>query len=399
MKRLLTLTVLILCLFLFNSCSKSTSHQTPTSWTYVFYCDADCGSMYEPLEDFALQARSGENFNVIILQDVFGDDTVLYQIDTDHNIIELENWGERNMGDPETLYDLLNYADTNFKADKYILAIYDHGKQWEGSCVDDTDNDRLTLDETQQALTAFGGVNMVLFTAPCFMGCMEAAYELRNLCEYFVASENYSGYYLWEDVIDDICNTIISDSESKSRDLAEMMVSLAEESCLNYGVDFYTLSAIDTSKLDALATAINDVCTAYITEQTDFLTTWLVYKLDVAAYGFAGYNVYNDIYSWAQMFKEHETNAEIIAQLETMQQALLDCVVAYFTDADHPEAHGLSVFFKAYHPFNSNNYPLPDYGLDLCIDTNWDELQSHFFGFKSAGEDVEKLMKNLNGYK
>ena len=37
------------------------------------------------------------------------------------------DWGERNMGDPQTLKDFVAYTKTNFPATNYLLAFWDHG--------------------------------------------------------------------------------------------------------------------------------------------------------------------------------------------------------------------------------------------------------------------------------
>ena len=37
------------------------------------------------------------------------------------------DWGERNMGDPQTLKDFVTWAKTNYPATNYLLAFWDHG--------------------------------------------------------------------------------------------------------------------------------------------------------------------------------------------------------------------------------------------------------------------------------
>ncbi len=37
------------------------------------------------------------------------------------------DWGERNMGDPQTLMDFVAWAKTNYPATNYLLAFWDHG--------------------------------------------------------------------------------------------------------------------------------------------------------------------------------------------------------------------------------------------------------------------------------
>ena len=37
------------------------------------------------------------------------------------------DWGERNMGDPQTLIDFVQWTKANYPADHYALVLWDHG--------------------------------------------------------------------------------------------------------------------------------------------------------------------------------------------------------------------------------------------------------------------------------
>ncbi|MBL0062128.1 MAG: hypothetical protein IPP40_11780 [bacterium] len=45
---------------------------------------------------------------------------------------ELQNLGTKDMSDPQTLRNFLNYCKTNYPADNYQLIIDDHGAGWPG---------------------------------------------------------------------------------------------------------------------------------------------------------------------------------------------------------------------------------------------------------------------------
>jgi hypothetical protein len=53
------------------------------------------------------------------------------------------------------------------------------------------------MHDMQEALSKNGGVDFVLFTAPCLMGAIESVYELRNCAKVYIGSENLSGYCWW----------------------------------------------------------------------------------------------------------------------------------------------------------------------------------------------------------
>jgi len=132
------------------------------NWTWMFYDDADFGEGHsDVIYQFAEEAYSSDNINVIVLQDSRFDSAKIWYIDENHNMSLLEELSELNMGDYATLKDFINYSKVNFPADRYFLSVYNHGMAWEGACIDDTNNDTLIMDEFQKALSEEDGVDII----------------------------------------------------------------------------------------------------------------------------------------------------------------------------------------------------------------------------------------------
>jgi len=161
--------------------------QPAYNWTYILYMDGDNDLYSYALSELnEIKNSSLKNMAVIILFDGNEEnDTWLYVID---NGIEKTTLGEKNMGSSKTLEDLLLYAKENYVAKNYILEIWGHGNGWMGICFDATNTDMLTMAEIENALTAAGGVDIVIFSA-CYMGCAEVAYSLKNVADYMIACE------------------------------------------------------------------------------------------------------------------------------------------------------------------------------------------------------------------
>jgi hypothetical protein len=107
-----------------------------------------------------------------------------------------EDLEECNMGDPNTLDAFVTWAMTEFPADNYALILWNHGDGWKsidnwvpwaddikdtkdagssrGICVDNTDNDYLSLQETEVALT--GKYVQLLGYDACLMHMIEGKY-------------------------------------------------------------------------------------------------------------------------------------------------------------------------------------------------------------------------------
>ena len=94
--------------------------QSENKWTWLFYDDADFNNAFDPLETFTKEAYSGENLDVIVLQDTNYGPAKIWYINENHEHELLEEWGEIDMGDSQTLQDFLEYGKTNYPAKRII---------------------------------------------------------------------------------------------------------------------------------------------------------------------------------------------------------------------------------------------------------------------------------------
>ena len=118
----------------------------------------------------------------------------------------IESYGEKNLGDPDTLTDFVRTCRQRFKADRYIFCTFAHGKgiintdQFASRknykslsiSIDDTNHAAMTQEQFQSALSAgLGGQKfdlMVMFS--CLTNMVEIAYSLKDVTRYLVASED-----------------------------------------------------------------------------------------------------------------------------------------------------------------------------------------------------------------
>ena len=99
-------------------------------WSVLVYlvADNDLDSLTE--EDFQelKDGGSSDSVNVLILADRLNGPANLSRI-VGNDMEELENWGEVNMGDPDTLTRFVKYSDTNYKAKHMLLYFWITGRQ------------------------------------------------------------------------------------------------------------------------------------------------------------------------------------------------------------------------------------------------------------------------------
>ena len=345
------------------------------SWTLLLYDDADFFNAYDPLEDFGREVWSGDDVAILVLADAEDGPAVLGHIDSEHLPLKLQEMGEVNMGDPATLTDFLQYAVEHYPAQRYILAFYDHGGGWQGTCWDDTNgHDNLTMDEIRTSLATVGGVDLVLFSAPCLMGSVEAAYELRQGTEVYIGSENLSGYSLWSETMGDICRTLHSDPGISNLDLGELIIdSIRQHAGEPTPVTGMTMSAVRTDRLSALAEAVEAVSLAYLSRIDSFRAHIDAVYQDVTRF----YGVFADLWDLARQLRLVEQDPAVRDTLGLMQSCLEASIVAECHGTDWTDAHGLTLFLPDSTAVVQGAllaYTSDWYALDFVRDTHWDEL-------------------------
>ncbi len=284
------------------------------TWTFMIYLDADNSlDAYSVLDlnemEEGLELSGNGNINIIVLYDRWSDgsdwsDTRMYRIvpdatadivsDTsgrlypDSGAVAMTEGAETelNMGDPAVLADFLLYCRQNYAADHYALVLWNHGGGARNTgadspeletaaasrliCEDDntgdaSESDYLFTDELQQALAAAADdadfpVRVDLIGADaCIMGSIESAYELKDLTDCYVASMANESAYGWS--YDDLFGRMIPDTGTSGAEALAALIVDSYKDC-TASLSTQTLSAVRTSELSALKTAVDALYSA-----------------------------------------------------------------------------------------------------------------------------------------
>ncbi|GEM_PF-631508 len=360
-------------------------------WTWMFYSDADFLLAYKPLNEFAEEAYSGENLDVIVLQDIFFPPgfSRIYRIDENHNAVLKKNLGEVNMGDYTTLRDFITYCKTNYPADRYFLSVYNHGGAWMGACTDQTSlGDVLSMDEFQKALDEAGGVDILCFTGACNMGSVESVYELRNNINVYIGSEEANGYYSgWDGSIDEICDILNSPDYHSNIQIGTQIIQLVENNNEHpEDKQITTISAIRTDKIDELAEAIGTLRTILSANIQDYFDDIKNSHQNSKLF----LNNLLDIYNFCENYREIQGLDETLATaLDNVMYALDDCVIAEWHGNQQSGSYGLTIEFPLRWLNFNDIYSLSSYGLDFPSDTQWDTFLYDFY--EEAIHHVEQI--------
>ena len=361
-------------------------------WTFMVYLDGDNNVEREAIDAFMGMSLVGSTSNVnIVVQfdrisgynESYGGWTTckrflvtLGMTPTAANAIE--DLGECNMGDPDTLSDFVEWAMAEYPADNYALILWDHGSGWKkkwvpwkdetgiarGICWDDTNNDHLTLQETEQALT--GDYIDVLGYTACLMHMIEVTDQMIGCSEESVGSESITYSWPYDRILSDLTgNPTMSPST-----LAQTIVSCCNEHQKPYVT---TISAVDEGDVPSLVTTVDNFAQVLIDllpyPECDY------YKIQQArneAESFDDPN-YIDLYHFAELIKLYVPGAGSAAQ--AVMDKVNSAVYAEAHNPTYPNAHGLSIYF----PKEESGYWTSYEGTAFAIETQWDEFLKKYY--------------------
>jgi hypothetical protein len=363
---------------------------TPSDgWTVLVYLDGD-----NDLEEYAFSDLNSmetvlpsPDVNVLVFVDFWSTLVAPYSgarcyevtYDTNLNVInsvELSHplpW-EPNMGDWQTLRDFIVFGQSYAPAANYLLVLWDHGSGYESVCVDETSGDYLSMREIHTALSdpQVQYLDVVAFDA-CLMGQLEVAYELRDVTDYLVFSEEgvpVSGF-----PYEDILANLTSFPDSKPLTVAEGMPYFYGAAYRVGGryhdplLNWACLSSVDTSQLQDIVTSLHLLCS----ELRSLLDSPVVYdRVCIARVFTQGFTRadFVDLGGFASALANVFSDS-MYPPLESLARDLGDAVAAAIVHEEHlsgaPEASGLAVVLNKY--FDD---------LDLADDTMWDEFMDDF---------------------
>ncbi len=395
-------------------------------WLVMIYLDGDNNLEafgIDDINEMELGKITGSSIAVIVMfdrisgyDDTNGDwtDTRIFNITADGELIDinsvfLQNEGEANMGDGATLESFLDYCFTNYDANNYWLNLWDHGGGTDGLCWDDTDSsDFLTIDEMQTAIqnsvtTHSKDIDLITHDA-CFMNMLEVAYELKDLADYFVASEETipGDGFDYETII----SALEADPTLNASTLAETIVD-SYDSFYDSLYSNVALSTINLTLFDSFIPYLN----YFATNLTAVLNDGIGECIEEAF--FNSHMFYDDfVLDFVHFIEEVLANNTLMTNYPNLNQSAINLVtqlnsliVSNYQGSGYAgNANGVTIFM----PVSNTLYDsyIDDYiaavdiftGMDWQATILWDEFLANFyirgFGDESTGFDELELGVN-----
>lgn len=318
-------------------------------WTFIVYIVGDNNlDAYVPLdiETELAPAGSNEDVAVVALADRAATaewtQTLLFYVTqgmeaTPENAVE--DWGEANMGDPQTLIDFVQWAKTTYPADHYALSLWNHGWSWrpDHSMRDDTDNDTLDQHEFEAVLDQVGPIDVIMYDA-CQMATIENEATVRAYSQAIIHSQEYVN---WDGIEYELVIPALQENLAMTPE--ELAVIINQSSAANAE---RTGSAVALNEdwdalivaVDAWAIALEDGLPAYRQHYVGAFRAAKYFWQDRTA---------RDLYDAARIIGERIDDPAIRAA----SQAVMDAVDAVVLDEWHrqnlADAHGISIFLPA----------------------------------------------------
>ena len=355
-------------------------------WIFMVYLGADNSLSDAGVDDINEMEVAGStgDVKIVVLHDRPQGNTLIYEIErespsTDSVISPIvRDYGNNvNSGDLNTLEQFIIYVEQNYPAQHYCLILWDHGDAWRGEAAslpvkgiiyDDTSHDHLTMVELKNALSSAGVHFDIIGFDACLMGAVEVDYQVKDYGDYIVGSEETIYWDGWP--YDTILTDLTSEPSISSEALAGAMVTrYAESYQKRYSDPKATLSAVRASSLNALVTAVD----GFARELIDNLA---VHRSGIEAAGdnteYYAIKELIDLYHFAELVKQNVSHQDVINSADSVMNALNDAVTAEWHADDHPDSHGMTIYFPDQSDWNGNSSVYST--LDFSEATQWDEF-------------------------
>jgi len=397
-------------------------------WTVIVYSAADDEvleeTMWFDVNEMEL-VGSNPQLNIVVQIDRYeagftGDsdwtDTRRYLItqDTDLSAINspvVQNLGEVNMSDPQTLVDFVTWAVQNYPAKKYALIMSDHGGGWTGGFSDaSAASSGMSI---PQIVTSFEQIRQntgverleVLGFDACLMGQIEVFGSFYPYSNYMIASEEVIPSYGWsyaawlEQVAQNptmdgvglsqavistyvINDVALSEGRASAEDIAQ------EESTT-------TLSAIESARVPDMIGAMNQFVSYIVTlDQQEVAEARTYARSYYSLFGEEVSPSFIDLGNFSEMLTSINSDSGLQEAAFQLQTAISSAVVSEKHGVNMSGSNGVAFHFpdSDLYYFTEYNEQFPPYysesSYKFLEQSYWDEfLTYHYTGQAFAPQE------------
>jgi Clostripain family len=278
------------------------------------------------------------------------------------------DWGERDMGNPQTLVDFVTWSKANYPASHYALYFWGHGWGWhpDWTMLDDSSGNGLNPNEVKSVFGQLGFIDVVGYDA-CNMAQLEIAALWHGHATALVGSQEFVN---WDGIEYD---TVISQLNANPNMTADQVAAASSASATAEAT--YSSMAVD-GRYDALKNAVDAWSIALKASLPAQKGALLKGFTNAKAFWQAPTDL--DLYDLAKQINAQVTDANVKAK-GTAVMAAVDALVLHrrFTGSKYNMVHGITItgISKAVQKNADWTYY---HTLDFAQTTGWDEFEDLF---------------------
>ncbi|MBI3162497.1 MAG: hypothetical protein HYZ23_08300 [Chloroflexi bacterium] len=392
-------------------------------WTIIYYSDADDdileGDLWFDINEMEL-VGSNTQMNIVVQIDravgAFDGDgdwtdarrlLITQDSDLDHiNSPIIQNLGEVDMGNPQTLLDFITWTIQNYPAKKYALMMSDHGGGWTGGFSDLQAGSGLKMPQIvsviEQAQQLMGGQKFeVIGFDACLMGMIEIYGSLYPYSNYMIASEEVIpstgwSYAAW-------MNYVAQNPTTDGRGMSEAIVSsyIVQDTALTLRASGdeiaeveagTTLSAVESARIPDVIGAMNQFITTmavidqrYVAQAREYTRSYY------SIFGEDSPSPYIDLANFAEILASQSGDPAVGQAAQQLRLAISSALVAEKHGQRMAGSNGISFHFPIsdIYVFTEFNDRFPPFYAESAArflqQSYWDE----FLAFHYTGQAFE----------
>ncbi len=390
------------------------------AWTVLVYLDGDNNLERDAVIDFNEMELVGstDQVKIVVQFDRIGavalwdDDSngdwettkrFLVTRDDDPETIrsqELEDLGELNMGDPQTLVDFAVWGMQTYPAERYALILWDHGASWAGIAFDETDGeDGINMPELDAALRTIQQqtgrrIDLIGFDA-CLMAQIDVALVTAPYADVFVASAELEPNTGWP--WDLLLRRLVDNPQQDAAAFGAAIVESYREFYASRDDPTVTLSAFDLRRANDLRQKLNALSDAMLAGLGDSYTAIAEARSFVDVYSQPAPDEFSaaDLGHFARLVVDRGARPAVAEPARALYEAIDQARIAEWNGGFHANSTGLSIFFpqyaQLYPPIYGQGSPLPQ-------QTSWGDFLKAFHtantGLRAAAEISSLTVSN-----
>jgi Clostripain family len=277
------------------------------------------------------------------------------------------DWGERNLGDPQTLIDFVTWTKANYPADRYVLYFWGHGWNWHPGYVmeDDSSADALDYTELKAALPQLGFIDVVGFDG-CNMASIEIYKLWQNKATAIAASQEYVN---WNGIEYD---TVIAQLHANPYMTADQVaIASAQSAIVQGGERTWSAVAVDgrlatlLSATDQFGAALRNGLAANRKKyDRAFGATRTMWQAPMD----------KDLYDMASEINLAVADPAIKARAQAVMNAFSSVVLWEGHTNAYADVRGITIYHVSKPTEKDSNYAYYRNTLDFALTSSWDEF-------------------------